>query len=57
MSDFSRLSLNSATTKKWTLAEAVDGCVRAGIPAIAPWRDRVEEAGLDKAAKLIKDAG
>ena len=57
MSDFSRLSLNSATTKKWTLAEAVEGCVRAGIPAIGPWRDRVEEAGLDKAAKLIKDAG
>ena len=57
MSDFSRLSLNSATTKKWTLTEAIDGCVRAGIPAIAPWRDRVEEAGLDKAAKLIKDAG
>ncbi|WP_426300492.1 sugar phosphate isomerase/epimerase family protein [Arthrobacter sp. R-11] len=55
--DFSRLSLNSATTKKWTLAEAVDGCVRAGIPAIGPWRDRVHEAGLDKAARLIKDAG
>ena len=55
--DFSRLSLNSATTKKWTLAEAVDGCVRAGIPAIGPWRDRVAEAGLDKAASLIKDAG
>ncbi|MCO4261868.1 sugar phosphate isomerase/epimerase family protein [Pseudarthrobacter raffinosi] len=56
-SPFSRLSLNSATTKKLTLAEVVGGCVRAGIPAIAPWRDRVEEAGLDKAAKLIKDAG
>ncbi|WP_115789819.1 sugar phosphate isomerase/epimerase family protein [Arthrobacter silvisoli] len=57
MSDLSRLSLNTATTKKWTLAEAVDGCVRAGIPAIGPWRDRVHEAGLDKAAALIKDAG
>ena len=57
MSDFSRLSLNSATTKKWTLAEAVDGCVRAGIPAIGPWRDIVADAGLDKAARLIKDAG
>lgn len=32
------------TTKKLTRAEVVDGCVRAGIPAIAPWRDRVEEA-------------
>lgn len=57
MNDLSRLSLNSATTKKWTLAEAVDGCVRAGIPAIGPWRDRVAEIGLDTAAKLIKDAG
>ncbi|WP_426996052.1 sugar phosphate isomerase/epimerase family protein [Pseudarthrobacter sp. N5] len=57
LSVFSRLSLNSATTKKWTLAEAVDGCVRAGIPAIGPWRDRVAEAGLDKASKLIRDAG
>lgn len=57
MSDFSRLSLNSATTKKWTLAEAVDGCVRAGIPAIGPWRDIVADAGLDNAAKLIRNAG
>jgi sugar phosphate isomerase/epimerase len=56
-SPFSRLSLNSATTKKWTLAEVVDGCVRAGVPAIGPWRDRIEEVGLDKAAKLIRDAG
>jgi sugar phosphate isomerase/epimerase len=57
VSDFSRLSINSATTKKWTLAQVVDGCVNAGIPTIGPWRDRVEEAGLDKAARLIKDAG
>ena len=57
LSDVSRLSLNSATTKKWTLAEAVEGCVRAGIPAIGPWRDIVSDAGLDNAAKLIKDAG
>lgn len=56
-SPFSRLAINSATTKKWTLAQVVDGCVNAGIPSIGPWRDRVEEAGLDKAAKLIKDAG
>ncbi|MGN7199979.1 sugar phosphate isomerase/epimerase family protein [Arthrobacter sp. SAFR-044] len=56
-SAFSRLSINSATTKKWTLAEVVEGCVKAGIPAIGPWRDRVAEAGLDKAARLIKDAG
>lgn len=57
MSDFSRLAINSATTKKWTLAQVVEGCVNAGIPSIGPWRDRVAEAGLDKAARLIKDAG
>ncbi|WP_164199317.1 sugar phosphate isomerase/epimerase family protein [[Micrococcus luteus] ATCC 49442] len=56
-SPFARLALNSATTKKWTLAQVVDGCVRAGVPAIGPWRDRVEEIGVDKAAKLIRDAG
>lgn len=57
MTDFSRLSLNTATTKRWTLREAVDGCVRAGIPAIGPWRDRVHEAGIDEAARLIRAAG
>ena len=57
MTDFSRLSLNTATTKRWTLREAVDGCVRAGIPAIGPWRDRVHEAGVDEAARLIEAAG
>jgi sugar phosphate isomerase/epimerase len=56
-SPFARLSINSATTKKWSLAQVVDGCVRAGVPALGPWRDRVEEIGLDKAAKLIRDAG
>ena len=56
-SDLARLSINSATTKNWTLAEVVEGSVKAGIPAIGPWRDRVEETGLDKAARLIKDAG
>ena len=57
MSDYSRLSLNSATTKKWTLAEAVEACVQTGIPALGPWRDIVADAGLDKAARLINDAG
>ncbi|WP_077487710.1 sugar phosphate isomerase/epimerase family protein [Sinomonas mesophila] len=57
MSGASRLSLNSATTKKWTLREAVDGCVRAGIGAIGPWRDRVHEAGVPEAAAMIRDAG
>lgn len=52
-----RLSLNTATTKNWTLAEAVAGCSAAGIPGIGLWRDRVEEIGAAEAAKLIGDAG
>ena len=52
-----RLSLNTKTTNSWTLAQAVDGAARAGIPALGLWRDRVHEAGLEKAAKLVRDAG
>jgi sugar phosphate isomerase/epimerase len=52
-----RLSLNTATTKHWTLAEAVDGTVRAGLGAIGLWRDRVSEAGLAEAASRVAAAG
>jgi sugar phosphate isomerase/epimerase len=52
-----RLSLNQATTKAWTLPEAVDGCVRAGIGAIGLWRDRVEQYGLAESATLVGRAG
>lgn len=55
--DLARLSLNTATTKRWTLAEAVEGTVRAGLGAIGLWRDRVAEAGLAEAAARVADAG
>lgn len=55
--DLSRLSLNTATTKLLTLAEAVDGAARAGYGAVGLWRDRVKEVGADKAAKIVADAG
>jgi sugar phosphate isomerase/epimerase len=57
LSSTARLSLNQATTKHWTLAETVDGCVRAGIGAIGLWRDRVAEVGLDEARTLVRRAG
>jgi sugar phosphate isomerase/epimerase len=31
--------------------------VRAGIPGIGLWRDRVQEIGADKAAKILRDRG
>ena len=57
MTDLSRLSLNTATTKAWTLAEAVEGAARAGLPAVGLWRDRVAEAGLANAARIVSEAG
>jgi sugar phosphate isomerase/epimerase len=52
-----RLSLNVWTTKGWSLREAVDGCVRAGVPGIGLWRDKVADLGLDAAARLIAGSG
>lgn len=57
MKDIARLSLNQITTEPWSLKEAVEGCARAGIPYIAPWRHKVAEGGLAAARRLIKDAG
>jgi sugar phosphate isomerase/epimerase len=52
-----RLSLNQATVKHLSLAEAAALCVRHGIPAIGVWRDRVAEVGLDEAAATVRAAG
>ena len=54
--DRALLAVNSATVKAWTLEQLVEGCARAGISAIAPWRDIVQAAGDKKAGKLIRDA-
>ena len=55
--DISRLSLNQITTNGWDLREAVEGCVRAGIPSIGLWRDKVREYGLFTSKRIVADAG
>jgi sugar phosphate isomerase/epimerase len=57
MSDTTRLSLNTMTTKGFSLREAVEATAAAGLSAVGLWRDRVAEAGLDNAAKLVRDHG
>ena len=62
MRDFSGdhrwLSLNTATLRKQgDLAQIVDACARHGIRAIDPWRDQVAAIGLDRAVKVVRDAG
>ena len=52
------LSINLATVRaQWDMAAAVDGCLRHGITAIAPWRDQVAAIGLARAARLVRDEG
>src|SRR5258706_13442405 len=48
------LSINSATVKPWSLEQLVEGCARAGITAISPWRDIVQACGVERAGKLIR---
>jgi sugar phosphate isomerase/epimerase len=51
------LAINSATVKAWSLEQLIEGCARAGISAIAPWRDIVQAAGVACAGSLIRAQG
>ena len=57
MGDYDRLSLNTGTTKRLTLADAIAATQRAGLSHIGLWRDRVAEVGLAAAAELVADSG
>ena len=58
MHDLNRLSINQLTTRdQWTLPEAVDGYSRAGVGALAIWWEKLREVGVDRAARVIRDAG
>lgn len=52
-----RLSVNHATLRQWSVEELVAGCVDSGVPAVGLWRERVAEYGLDRTAKLVREAG
>ncbi|MCK9899625.1 xylose isomerase [Parafrankia colletiae] len=52
-----RLSLNQKTVNRWSLAEAVEGCARAGIESIGIWREPLAAVGTARGAKLVRDAG
>ena len=52
-----RLSLNQRTAPRWTLQEAVDGCVAAGLGSLGVWREPVAAVGLATAVASVRDAG
>jgi sugar phosphate isomerase/epimerase len=56
--DATLLSLNTATLgPARSLRDAVEGCLRHGIGGISPWRDKIADAGLSQAERMIKRAG
>jgi sugar phosphate isomerase/epimerase len=55
--DLGRLSLNQKTTNNWSVREAAEGCVRAGLPWIGLWRDKIAETGLEESARIVREAG
>ena len=52
-----RLSLNQWTTRRWSLAEAIGGCVRHGIGGIGIWREKLAEVSAAEARMRLDDAG
>jgi sugar phosphate isomerase/epimerase len=45
------------TRVQWGAIEAVQGAARAGLRAVAPWRDLVAKDGLEATAQAIRDNG
>lgn len=52
-----RLSLNQATIKHASLADALRVTAEAGIESIGLWREPVADVGLDTAARLLAQSG
>ncbi|NYV77782.1 sugar phosphate isomerase/epimerase family protein, partial [Streptomyces sp. UH6] len=55
--DLSRFSINQETVKQWSLPELVEGCRKAGVARIGLWRAPVQEYGVERAARLVREAG
>ena len=55
--DAARLSFNQATAERASLPDVIEACARWGVPGISIWRHKLAETGLERAAKLVRDAG
>ncbi|MGW7515988.1 sugar phosphate isomerase/epimerase family protein [Streptomyces sp. NPDC054796] len=52
-----RFSINQRTVKQLSLPELAEECGRLGITGVGLWREPVQEYGVEKAARLVRDAG
>jgi sugar phosphate isomerase/epimerase len=57
MDSVARLSLNQITTERASLGETVEACARHGVPYVAVWRHKLAETGVERAVRLVRDAG
>lgn len=62
MRDFSRdhrgMSINTITLdRQGDLPAILEACLRHQVRAVCPWRHQVQQVGVDRAAKLLRDAG
>jgi sugar phosphate isomerase/epimerase len=62
MRDFSKdhrwLSINTITLdRQGDLPAIIEACARSGVAAVCPWRHQVEKIGLDRAGRMLRDAG
>ncbi|MGW0532119.1 sugar phosphate isomerase/epimerase family protein [Streptomyces sp. NPDC003032] len=53
----SRLSINQQTVKQLSLPELAEGCAKEGITAVGLWRAPVQEYGVERAARLMRESG
>jgi sugar phosphate isomerase/epimerase len=57
LKDASRLSFNQATAERASLSDVIESCARHGVPGISIWRHKLAEAGVERTAKQLRDAG
>jgi sugar phosphate isomerase/epimerase len=57
LEDAARLSFNQATAERASLSDVIESCARHGVPGISIWRHKLAEAGVERAAKQLRDAG
>jgi sugar phosphate isomerase/epimerase len=58
MADLKRLSFNQVTAlPQWSLKQAIEGLARHDIRGISVWREKMHEAGVKEAARMLQGEG
>ena len=53
-----KIAISEITTPRWTFREDVEAYARVpGVEGIGVWRNKLADAGVAAAAKLLRDAG